>query len=100
MHRGCPSHCAAVVETDDGYEAAYLCLDPVGHGHIDRDTARTATSSPATNAPASGMTDEQKDERRKVIANNKAWETATPVRREFVTDSWPGAASLRGLCGT
>ena len=32
------------------------------------------------------MTDEQKDERRKVITNNKAWETATPVRREFVTE--------------
>ena len=65
---------------------AYLCLDPVGHGHIDQATARTATTSPATDAPASGMTDEQKDERRKVIANNKAWETATPVRREFVTE--------------
>ena len=32
------------------------------------------------------MTDEQKDERRKVITNNKAWETATPVRREYVTE--------------
>ena len=32
------------------------------------------------------MTDEQKDERRTVITNNKAWEPATPVRREFVTE--------------
>ena len=32
------------------------------------------------------MTDEQKAERRKVITNNKAWETATPVRREYVTE--------------
>jgi ParB family chromosome partitioning protein len=84
-HRTCPGHSAAVVETDDGYELAYICLDPVGHGHIDQATARTATTSPAADAPASGMTDEQKDERRKVMANNKAWETATPVRREFVT---------------
>ena len=85
-HRTCPGHCAAVVETDDGYELAYLCLDPVGQGHIDQATARTATTSPAADAPASGMTDEQKDERRKVITNNKAWETATPVRREYVTE--------------
>jgi ParB family chromosome partitioning protein len=85
-HRTCPGHCAAVVETDDGYELAYICLDPVGHDHIDQAIARTATPSPATDAPASGMTDEQKAERRKVITNNKAWETAAPVRREFVTE--------------
>ena len=32
------------------------------------------------------MTDEEKVERRKVVANNKAWETATPVRRAYVTE--------------
>jgi ParB family transcriptional regulator, chromosome partitioning protein len=85
-HRTCPGHCAAVVETDDGYELAYICLDPVGQSHIDQATACTATTSPATDAPASAMTDEQKAERRKVITNNKAWETATPVRREYVTE--------------
>jgi ParB family transcriptional regulator, chromosome partitioning protein len=85
-HRTCPGHCAAVVETDDGYELAYICLDPVGQGHIDQATPRTATTSPATDAPASGMTDEQKAERRKVMTNNKAWETAAPVRREYVTE--------------
>jgi ParB family chromosome partitioning protein len=85
-HRTCPGHSAAVVETDDGYELAYICLDPVGHGHIDQATARTATPSPATDAPASGMSDEQKAERRKVITNNKAWETAALVRREYVTE--------------
>ena len=37
-HRTCPGHAAAVVEADDGYEVAYLCLDPVGHGHIDQAT--------------------------------------------------------------
>ena len=32
------------------------------------------------------MTDEQKAERRRVVTNNKAWEVATPVRREYVTE--------------
>jgi ParB family chromosome partitioning protein len=32
------------------------------------------------------MSDEQKAERRKVITNNKAWETAALVRREYVTE--------------
>lgn len=31
------------------------------------------------------MTDEQKAERRRVVTNNKAWEVATPVRRQYVT---------------
>ena len=33
-HRSCPGHAGAVREADDGYEVAYLCLDPVGHGHV------------------------------------------------------------------
>ena len=33
-HRKCAGHAAAVLEADDGYELAYLCLDPVGQGHI------------------------------------------------------------------
>jgi ParB family chromosome partitioning protein len=85
-HRSCPGHSAAVVETDDGYELAYICLDPLGHGHIDQSTARNSAIAPASDAPASGMTDEQKTERTKVITNNKAWETATPVRKEYVTE--------------
>ena len=35
-HRACPGHAGAIRESDDGYEAAFLCLDPVGHGHIDQ----------------------------------------------------------------
>jgi ParB family chromosome partitioning protein len=85
-HRACPGHAVAVRESDDGYEAAYLCLDPVGHGHIDQDSCRNTTATSSADAPASGMTDEQKAERRKVITNNKGWEVATPVRRVYVTE--------------
>jgi ParB family transcriptional regulator, chromosome partitioning protein len=85
-HRACPGHAGAVRESDDGYEVAYLCLDPVGRGHIDQSKAHNGITSSATGAATPGMTDEQKTERKKVIANNKAWETATPVRREYVTE--------------
>ena len=83
-HRKCPGHAAAVREADDGYEVAYLCLDPVGQGHIDQRRDRpTATEA---SSDGGGMTDEQKAERRRVVTNNKAWEVATPVRREYVTE--------------
>jgi ParB family chromosome partitioning protein len=85
-HRSCPSHAAAVVETDEGYEVAYICLDPVDQGHVDEVEGPKSTGSPGSDAPASGMTDEQKAERRNVVTNNKAWDTATPVRREYVAE--------------
>jgi len=85
-HRACPGHAGAVRESDDGYEVAYLCLDPVGRGHIDQRKGQNGITSSAIGAATPGMTDEQKTERKKVIANNKAWETATPVRREYVAE--------------
>jgi hypothetical protein len=44
-HRTCPGHCADLIETDDGYELAYICLDPVGHGHIDPAAKQTSGGS-------------------------------------------------------
>jgi ParB family chromosome partitioning protein len=32
------------------------------------------------------MSDEQKTERRRVITNNKAWDVATPVRRDYLIE--------------
>ena len=83
-HRKCPGHAAAVREADDGYEVAYLCLDPVDQGHIDQRRDRPSATEASSVRP--GMTDEQKAERRRVVANNKAWEVATPVRRGYVTE--------------
>jgi ParB family chromosome partitioning protein len=84
QHRKCPGHAAAARDADDGYEVAYLCLDPVGQGHIDQ--RRGSPSATEASSDGGGMTDEQKAERRRVVANNKAWEVATPVRREYVTE--------------
>jgi ParB family chromosome partitioning protein len=83
-HRKCPGHAGAVREADDGYEVAYLCLDPVGQGHIGQTRDRPIATE--TSSDGQGMTDEQKGERRRVVTNNKAWEVATPVRREYVTE--------------
>jgi ParB family chromosome partitioning protein len=82
--RKCPGHAGAAREADDGYEAAYLCLDPEGQGHIPpRNGILSATEAPSEGP---GMTDAQKSERRKVVANNKAWEVATPVRTQYVRE--------------
>lgn len=39
---------------------------------------------PTNGAQVGGMTDEQKAERRELIANNKAWDSAEVVRREWI----------------
>ena len=84
QHRGCPGHAAAVVDGDHGYEVAYLCLDAEGNGHTSQFHVLGSTGSGTAKSESGGMTDEQKVERKTVIANNKAWPLATEVRREFV----------------
>jgi ParB family chromosome partitioning protein len=87
-HRGCPGHAAAVIESDDdNYEVAYLCLDPVAHGHVTLDQGDVETPGQASSTQTKGgWTEEQKVERRQVVANNKAWDSAELVRRSFVAD--------------
>ena len=88
-HRSCPGHAAAVTESDDddSYEVAYLCLDPVAHGHVTLDRGDVETPGQATSPEtAGGWTEEQKAERRQVVANNKAWDSAEVVRRSFVAE--------------
>jgi ParB family chromosome partitioning protein len=82
-HRRCPGHAAAIRDRrfGSGVEIAYCCTDPVGNAHIAKARA-TANGQPK----ATGMSEEQKAERRKVIANNKAWPAATEVRRTFVRE--------------
>jgi hypothetical protein len=40
-----PRSLSDLIETDDGYELAYICLDPVGHGHIDPAAKQTSGGS-------------------------------------------------------
>jgi ParB family chromosome partitioning protein len=85
QHRGCPGHAAAVVETDDGYEPAYLCLDPTGYDHTFID-ATLAEAAPEASEPVkqAGLSDEDKAARNRSRAINKAWPTATTVRRRYM----------------
>ena len=58
-----------------------MCTDFSAHGHAERYTALGVTSSARIAGP---LTDEQKAERREVITNNKAWDSATTVRRDWM----------------
>jgi ParB family chromosome partitioning protein len=93
-HRTCPGHAAAIIESteDDGYAAAYLCLDPIGNDHVTLDEGDGETPGRASVGESSvahesgGWTEGQKAERRLVVANNKAWDAAEQVRLAFVTE--------------
>ena len=84
-HTGCPGH-AILVATgwDRDMHSTAVCLDPDAHGHKPRYTHSTG-SGQAVGGQAGPMTDEQKAERRTLIANNKAWTSAETVRREWLT---------------
>jgi len=58
----------------------YVCTDPAAHGHADR-----YPTTLSTGRAAGPMTEAQKAERREVIANNKAWDSAETVRRDWLT---------------
>ena len=57
----------------------YVCTDWRRHGHAER------LGAPIAGLNAGGkMTADAKAERREVIANNKAWDAARPVRRQWL----------------
>ena len=62
----------------------HWCLDPDIHGHAARWTQVTAGGAGTGGASAAGMSEEDKAHRRLVIANNKAWDSATTVRRQWL----------------
>jgi len=88
-HQGCPGH-AALVELRRAWgtqeatvTTAYVCTAPDGNGHIPRwDSSGTASESGTRQAGP--MSEAEKAERRRVIANNKDWDSATTVRRDWL----------------
>ncbi|HEY0397689.1 MAG TPA: hypothetical protein VGF00_04850, partial [Acidimicrobiia bacterium] len=80
-HTSCPGHAAYVKRAwgQDKAETVYVCVHPRIHGHTD-----LASRTPSTAGGA--MSDEQKAERRTVVANNEAWRSAEKVRRAWLTD--------------
>jgi ParB-like chromosome segregation protein Spo0J len=71
-HKNCPGHSARL---DDEHQPVWHCADPAAHGH----KVRPQPKKPRTEE------DEQKaEERRKVIACNRAWKAAAGPRQDFV----------------
>ncbi len=74
-HAGCPGH-VAFIRTGWRTEIVYACADWKAQGHRDRYSSRPV-------APT--MDEAARAERQTVIANNKAWKSATAVRRQFLS---------------
>jgi ParB family chromosome partitioning protein len=79
-HATCPGHAAYIGRVYGGtHRAEYVCLDPRANGHTKTDdygnTGRTSGGA---------MTEQEKTERREVVANNKAWKSAETVRRTWL----------------
>ncbi len=80
------------------WTAVYVCTDPDGHGHCSRwgghgDTTRV----PGEKSEAEREAD--RNARREVIANNKAWKSAEVVRREWVRALLKRKTAPKGTIG-
>jgi len=80
LHAECPGRAAWIYTTWKGAEPIHACIDPRGYGHV----ARHTYSSIGSERQSGPMTEEQKAERRALIANNKAWRSAETVRRDWL----------------
>jgi ParB family chromosome partitioning protein len=84
-HARCPGHAAYLRDrgawsgTPD-ITAVYVCTDWQSHGHQPR-----FTDTPHPVHTGGSMSEQAKTERRQVIANNKAWDAAWPVRRRCLS---------------
>ena len=76
-HTDCPGH-VGIVDRWNLEHVTWYCDQPDHH------QPRRSDHQPEPGQPAGAMTEEQKAERRTVIANNKAWDAATPVRAEWI----------------
>lgn len=89
-HAGCSGHAAYLHESPAWagpvtYEPVYVCTDWRAAGQVDRFGFPAGSGSGSGAAPAGGgMSEEQKQERRQVIANNEAWASAQTVRRTWL----------------
>jgi ParB family chromosome partitioning protein len=67
----------------DEPELSYFLDDPEALGYVTPEYAYYGTSSAPTQSGP--MTDEQKAERKELIKNNREWDAAESVRREWIT---------------
>ena len=86
QHKRCPGHAAYLAETWRGVETVYVCTDWRKHGHRSRFGSWQDTPVPAqmTEAEADALTEQARQDRRRVIDNNRAWASAETVRRGWL----------------
>jgi ParB family chromosome partitioning protein len=115
-HASCPGHAAfveAYFEYDDdddpeadasdtGHwvtEATYVCTDPVAYGHLKAAGRAADANTPRDTSAQDAAEDAAREERRRVLANNKAWRSAETVRRDwlktFLSSKTPPKDALR-----
>ena len=86
-HATCPGHAAYVTTYYSGTpNVTYVCTNPKANGHA-LYSWNGETRLPGQQ-PGGGMSEEQKAERRTLIANNKAWDSAETVRRAWLAESF------------
>ncbi len=94
-HKRCPGHVAYVSDDWRGIHAIYACSDWKAHGHRDRHRPRKV--------PAVQMSEPERDkaraDRRKVIECNKAWPSATKVRRAWLRTLLAHKSPPKGAAG-
>ncbi len=80
-HQQCPGHAAYLERSwgDEIVRPVWVCRDPAGNGHTDRN--RRSTSA---DGPGKELSVQEKEERRQVRQNNTDWRSAEKVRREFL----------------
>lgn len=86
-HAKCPGNVAYPefmgYRAEPMFVAELACKDPKKHGH--RDTWSSGSGSRTPTAELSEAREEARAARKLVIENNKAWDSAMVVRREFIT---------------
>ena len=89
-HAGCPGHAAHVEvrrrswEREAPVRTVYWCTDPAGNGHTARWDSNATTGTGTGGRVPGPLSDAEKAARRLVIANNKDWDSAATVRREWL----------------
>lgn len=89
-HAARPGHAAYLTvdswSTPPRVRTAYVYTDPTGNGHH---LYSYSSSVSLTGQPTSGpMSEEQKAERRTVVANNRNWDSAEKDRRSWLADAF------------
>jgi len=88
-HTGCPGHAAYVEQGWGQPRSVSVCTDWKARGHRSSDKAGTAQPMPEAERQA----------RRQVIANNKAWVSAETVRRSWVRSLLSRKTAPKGAAG-